>query len=123
MTDIAVALPPPAERGRLDIHDDVVATIARKAAASVSLTRRASGLSRITSSDLPSAKVTVAAGHVHASLVVAAPWPTSASALARRVQDAVIQQVGDYTGLTVTRVDVDVHCVAPEDQPTDRRVQ
>ncbi len=118
-----VELPPPEQRGRLVIHDGVVETIARRAAATVSDSRHATGLSRITSSDLPRARVVVGAGNVVATIVVAATWPTPVAAVARRVQDAVTRQVHDYTGLTVSRVDVDVQCIPRDEQTATRRVQ
>ncbi len=118
-----VALPPPAERGRLIIHDGVVETIACNAAAAVSQTCRATGLGRLTSNDLPRAHVVVGAGHVVATLVVGARWPTPVATVAERVRDAVIRQVGEFTGLTVARVDVDVRCVPRDEHPTGRRVR
>lgn len=116
-------LPPPEQRGRLDIHDSVVETIARKAAATVSQTQHVTGLSRITSSDLPRVHVTVRAGSVEAAVVVGAQWPTPAAALARRVQEVVTERIQKYTGLTVTRVDVDVQCIADVNDATPRRVR
>jgi uncharacterized alkaline shock family protein YloU len=122
VTDIAERLPPPEQRGRLEIHDDVVETIARRAAASVSHSVHATGLSRITTTDLPRARVTVRGGYVTAALTIAAQWPTPVTELAHRVRTVVAAQVHDYTGLNVTRVDVEVQCVPP-DQPPVRRVQ
>jgi uncharacterized alkaline shock family protein YloU len=123
VTDDADVLPPPEDRGRLVIHDGVVETIARRAAATVSHSHRVTGLSRVIDGDLPRARVEISAGRVQANLVVAAPWPTPVSTLARRVQEVVTQHIGDQTGLTVVRVDVDVHCISPDDPATNRRVQ
>ena len=123
VADVADTLPPPEQRGRLDIHESVVETIVRKAASTVSQTQQMTGLSRLTSSDLPRVHVTVRGGCVEAALVVGAQWPTPAAALARRVQEVVTERVNEYTGLTVTRLDVDVHCVANVDDATHRRVR
>jgi uncharacterized alkaline shock family protein YloU len=120
VTDTVVTLPPPGERGRLDIRNDVVETIARLAAAGESQTYRATGVSRLVGSDLPRARVSVHAGQVRVTMTVAAPWPTPVAVLAERVQAAVTRQVHDYTGLTVTSVDVDVRCTARDDQPARR---
>ena len=122
MTDTAVTLPPPGERGRLDIRDDVVETIARRAAAGESQTYRATGVSRLVGSDLPRARVSVHGGHVRVTMTVAAQWPTPVAVLAERVQAAVTRQVQHFTGLTVNSVDVDVRCTSRDDQPA-RRVQ
>lgn len=122
MTDVAERLPPPEQRGRLEIRDDVVETIARRAAASVSHAVHATGLSRITTTDLPRARVTVHGGHVTAALTIAAQWPTPVTELADRVRTVVASHVHDYTGLDVTRVDVEVQCVPPDPRPI-RRVQ
>ena len=123
MTDPVAVLAPAESRGRLDIHDSVVETIARRAAATVSSTRHVTGLSRITSGELPRARVTVHAGGVHASLVVGASWPTPAATVARRVQEEVSRQLHDLTGLSVTRVDVEVQCTPSAETATSRRVQ
>jgi uncharacterized alkaline shock family protein YloU len=123
VTSPTAALPPPEVRGRLDIADGVVETIARKAAATVSHTRHVSGLDRITSNDLPRARVTITAGHVVATLTVGACWPSSATGVARRVQEVVSRQIRDCTGLTVGRVDVDVHFIEAHEPTTARRVQ
>ena len=120
MTDVSEALPLPEARGRLDIADTVVETIARQAAATVSTRHHVSGLSRIISHNLPHARVSVTAGHVEAALTVAAGWPTPASSVARRVQEVVAQRIGECTGLTVVRVDVEVHFI-PRDTATDRK--
>lgn len=123
MTESVAISVPAEERGRLDIHDGVVETIASRAAATVSPIRHPSGLSRLTSGELPRARVTVVAGRVDIALVVAAHWPTPAGALARRVQETVTRQVGELTGLSVTRVDVEVHCIPSADGSEHRRVQ
>jgi uncharacterized alkaline shock family protein YloU len=123
VTDVAEALPPPEARGRLEIVDGVVETIARKAAATVSQRHHATGLGRITSRDLPHAQATVTAGHVVATLTVAGQWPTSATALARRVREVVEQQLRDCTGLTVARVDVAVHFIPAQEVTNGRRVR
>ena len=116
-------LAPPESRGRLDILDSVVETVARKAAASVSATRHATGLSRITTTELPHARVTVRAGTVAAVLIVGAQWPTRAAVVAGRVQEEVLRKLSEITGLTVTRVDVEVHCLPSAEQTTPRRVR
>ncbi|MCV7228018.1 Asp23/Gls24 family envelope stress response protein [Mycolicibacterium komossense] len=123
MSDLVEVLPPPEQRGRLDIRDGAVETIARAAAATVSDRHQATGLSRITSSDLPRARVEVDAGQVVVTLTVAAQWPTPVAALARSVRDVVTQQIRDDTGLTVTRVDVEVHCIPLDDPTAHRRVR
>lgn len=118
-----VELPPQEQRGRLVIGDGVVETIARKAAATVSDTRRATGLSRITSGDLPRVRVATGNGFVVVTVDAAATWPTPVVTVAKRVQDAVTRHVHDQTGLTVTRVDVDVHCIPRDEHTGTRRVQ
>jgi uncharacterized alkaline shock family protein YloU len=123
VSDLAEALPPAEQRGRLDIHEGVVETIARKAAATVTPTRHASGLNRLTSSDLPQARVAIEGGRIEAALVVAAHWPTPVAALAKRVQEVVVEQLGELTGLAVARVDVEVQCLTPDQQSLGRRVQ
>lgn len=119
----SVPLPPPEDRGSLIIRDAAVAKIARTAAAEVSPIHRVTGVDRLVSSDLPRAEVTVTAGQVDAALTVAAKWPTPVSAVAQRVQEAVSVQIREHTGLTVTRVDVDVHYVSSDERPGGRRVQ
>lgn len=120
MTDTAVSLPPPAERGRLDIRDEVVHRIARRAAAGQSDTHRVTGVGRLLDTDLPRARVSIQAGHVRVAVTVAAQWPTPVVALAQRVRDAVTQQIQDYTGLTVSGVEVEVRCTTRADRPTRR---
>ena len=117
------ALPPPELRGRLVIDDSVVETIARRAASTVSQTQHTTGLSRIISADLPRAHVTVRAGCVEAALTVGAKWPTPAAGLARRVREVVTEHIHDYTGLTVTRTDVDVQYIADDDHAIEGRVR
>lgn len=120
MTDTAVSLPPPGERGRLDIKTAVVETIAQRAAAGVSDLHHVTGLGRIVGSDLPRARVEVTGGQVRAELTVAAKWPTPVADLAERVRAAVTEQLQSYTGLTVTGVQVEVHCLSAPDHKVRR---
>ena len=119
-----VTLPAPGERGGLDIHDRVVETIVRKAAASETLVQRASGLSRLVNDDFPRASVTVHAGIVEARVTVAAQWPSSAAEVAERTRERVVDHVRDQTGLTVGHVNVTVQYVSSQpDEHEARRVQ
>jgi uncharacterized alkaline shock family protein YloU len=122
MSDGAVTLPAPEERGRLVIRDAVVQTVVRRAAATASDTHRVSGLTRLIDSDLPHVNVSVHGDRVEAELTVGAQWPTPVGDLAERVRAAVVREVFDHTGLTVTRVQVEVRCIARDDSPI-RRVQ
>ena len=122
MTD-TVTLPAPGERGGLAIHDRVVETIVRKAAASETLVQRASGLSRLVNDDFPRASVTVHAGTVEARVTVATQWPSSAAAVAERTRELVAEHVRDQTGLTVGQVNVTVQYVPQPDEQEVRRVQ
>lgn len=127
MTDVlspesTTALPAPEERGRLVVRDAVVETVVRRAAAAVSATQRASGLTRLVGSDLPHVEVSVHGAHVQAELTVAAQWPTPVGPLAERVREAVTRDIVRYTGLTVTRVQVEVRCITRDDT-TARRVR
>ena len=116
MTDTAVSLPAPGVRGRLDIRDEAVEKIARRAAAGASHTYRATGLGRLVGNDLPSARIDVRDGQVRAVLTVAAQWPTPVDELAERVRAVVTQELHLYTGLTVISVQVDVRCTPRLDQ-------
>lgn len=122
MTDI-VTLPAPEERGGLAIHDRVVETIVRKAAASESLIQRAGGLSRLVNDGLPRASVTVHAGTVEAQVTIAARWPSSAAAAAGRTREQVAAHIREQTGLSVCHVNVTVHYVPQPDEQEVRRVQ
>jgi uncharacterized alkaline shock family protein YloU len=116
-------LPEPQERGGLDIRDKAVETIIRHAAATESIVQRANGMSRLVTDDLPAVSATVHAGAVAATVIVAARWPTPATAFAERIRATVTECVRDQTGLAVTRIDVAVRYLPQSAHHEVRRVQ
>lgn len=66
------------------------------------------GVAGVVRRDLPAASVHLSDTRATLSVAVAASWPIPVSVLARNVRDRVAVRVRELTGITATRVDVDV---------------
>jgi uncharacterized alkaline shock family protein YloU len=117
-------LPEPAERGRLDIAEQVVERIAAIAACEVPGVRRVgTGLEGVVGRQYPKAKAEVAGGHARVRLDIAVTWPSPLGRTAAAVRDRVREQLTSLVGLSVDAVDVTVATVPPPARSDQRRVQ
>lgn len=97
------------DRGRLTIHDRVVARIAEQAAVESGGWRERGGLlPGLGGRPLPRASAHVVGRHVRLELVVGSRLDASLPEAAARIRTAVRDRVGALTGLTVDDVDVRV---------------
>ncbi|GAA1881685.1 Asp23/Gls24 family envelope stress response protein [Lapillicoccus jejuensis] len=107
-------LPEPAQRGRLVIKDQVVETIARKAALEVASVLRTSSPLNPLSRSLPRVEVTLTSTHARLTLHVATSWDRPLYAVAAEVREHVAETVRRLTGLDVDTVDVQVTSVVQD---------
>ncbi len=106
----------PGERGSLTVHDRAVNRVAEYAALHTEgVVRQSSGLGWMTGRGLPKVDSNVSGGHVRVKVNIATEWPRSVAAVTAAVRDQVADQLGEYTGLTVDRVDVRVDDVVHTD--------
>ncbi|WP_160312836.1 Asp23/Gls24 family envelope stress response protein [Jiangella alkaliphila] len=103
------APPDPGDRGRLTIHDRVVARIAEQAAVEAGGWRERGGLvPGFGGRPLPRASARVVGRHVRLDLVVGSRLDASLPEAAAEIRTAVHSRVGELTGLTVDDVDIRV---------------
>lgn len=107
-------LPEPAQRGRLVIKDQVVETIARKAALEVASVLRTSSPLNPLSRSLPRVEVTLTSTHARLALHVATAYDRPLYAVAAEVRERVAETVHRLTGLDVDTVDVQVTSVVQD---------
>lgn len=120
----------PGRRGSLVIADKVIERLATIAAREMDEVTRTGGrwtasplatLGSLGANRLPHATAQVAGGRARIRVDVAAPWPSSASEVARRVREHVATQVSALAGIKVDAVDVTVAQMT-RPRTNDRRV-
>lgn len=107
-------LPEPAQRGRLVIKDQVVETIARKAALEVASVLRTSSPLNPLSRSLPRVEVALTSTHARITVHVATGWDRPLYDVAAQVRSHVTETVHRLTGLSVDTVDVLVGSVVQD---------
>lgn len=123
-TSTGQAVPDVADRGRLEIADRVVETIATHAASSVTgVVPSGSAFGKVVGQRLPKASSQVRGEYARVSVDIAVAWPHPLSAVAQQVRAAVSSQIHQIAGLNLSAVDVTVARVEVATAPPARRVQ
>lgn len=111
---------PAPDPGRTRVSDRVVTKIAAQAVAEVPAAEPAT--SRLPGSDRPKVDARVDGGLVSVHVRMAVRWPRPVPEVAREVRDRVRRRVGEFTGLPVGEVDIDVTALPGQGDDRQRRV-
>lgn len=102
------------DRGTLRVDDRVITRIASTVATSVAgVVPRESMLTKVTGRGFPRISAHVDGGHIRIDADLAVTWPASVVAVAEQVRADIASKVGEYTGMTVDRVDVTIKSLVP----------
>lgn len=109
-------LPPPAERGTVEVRAAALESIARHVASQVDGVGTASR--GLVSRERPKAKARFNGASAFVAVEVDVDWPSDVESVAQRVRGTVRERTSELSGVTVRRADV---TVVVSDVPASRR--